>query len=102
MNKIDLEYESINHGGTTLGLKKIKLKILKFEVKRHWCADYVGKELLFWDKKFIDDFNSECLWRCEEDDSDIIYSWIHINCTNYNFTTRKDKLIKIQNSELQD
>ena len=93
MNKIELEYKSINSRNGTLGLNKIKLKILKFELESHWCSDHIGEELLFWDKKFTDDDDSECLWCCELY-GEVIYGWIHINCTNYNVVTRKDKLIK--------
>ena len=94
MNNEITSYREINSENGTLNLDKIKLKILKSEFDSSWYYDEIGKELYFWNKKFINGNGSECLWLSEP----LIYNicqYINIDCTNYNIIIRKNKLIKI-------
>jgi len=90
-------YYEINAENGTLGLTKIKLKILKTDSDLPWYSDFVGQELYFWDKIFISD-NAECLWAVEEREVYKISSWIPVSFTNYYRVIRKEKLIKIKES----
>lgn len=95
-------YKEINSGN--INFDKIKLKILSSHSKSAWYHNDIGKELWFWNEKFINCGDLECLWLVEEGTYHVCY--VHVNCTNYDFVTRvskrKDKLIKIENAQQQD
>lgn len=106
MNNVVSREESIRNIDSG-NVPKIKLKVTNSPNKSCWYYKNIGESLFFWNEVFLMD-GCESLWLVEALEYDeynsipIARCFINLDNTDYNIHIRKKKIIKIENSELQD